>query len=136
MTTAARKKPIKPPPPESISVRNMKLAISFMGEQLAESAAREARMASNIKALEASNWRFIAAEAIEAERNKPIPEWVALWRAVRRTDWPYQTILKWCRQGIIECRKPAGRWEVEMNSLWAKISTLRDAPVPPPVRRP
>jgi hypothetical protein len=123
------------PAPESTAVCNLKIALRLMAEQRAESDAREARMASDIRALQASNWRLVAEMAAEAERNKPVPEWVALWRAVRRTDWPYQTILKWCVQGVIEARKPAGRWEVEMNSLWAKIATLRDASVPPPKRR-
>jgi hypothetical protein len=124
--------------PQTDIERDLRFCLDYMTEMEVEADAKDCDLTnaqSLIRELRRDIWRRTAAAAAAAERNKPAPEWVALWRAVRRTDWPYQTILKWCVQGIIEARKPAGRWEVEMNSLLAKIATLRDAPVPPPKRR-
>jgi hypothetical protein len=113
------------PSPESIAVHNLKNALRLVAEHLAESNAREARMASDIRALQASNWRLVAEKAANAERDKPVEIWMCLRAAARDVGQPDQNVRALCNLGIIVCEKRGGRWFCEMNSLRAQISMQR-----------
>jgi hypothetical protein len=103
--------------PIDIADRDRKVALEIMAD-----------MQATIRALQTSNWRYVAEKAAAA-LNAPPEVWLPLKAAaslvvgIREAD--YEKVRKWCELGKIVAQKRGAHWFIRMDSLRDHAATTQ-----------
>jgi hypothetical protein len=115
---------IDPPDDAPLDLDDINILRKFFLDELARGAARETRLQSDFKALQADNWRLIQ----KTERDKPPEIWLPLKaastvdgdRTERQRDTDYERMRKRCENRTIIAERRGkengrGLWYVRMD---------------------